>query len=276
MFQEIPIPPYPARWQVPRAKYYLGFAKRTPYCVVIPVINEGERIQNQLKRMKQANLPSQADILIVDGGSRDGSLNLDLLDGIGIRGLLIKEDSGKLSSQLRVAYALALQEGYEGVVTIDGNDKDSVESIGLFISELSGGADYIQGSRYIPGGIARHTPLIRFIGTRFIHDPILSLSARKKLSDTTNGFRGYSRRFLLHGETQPFRDIFKTYELLPYLALRACRLGLNVAQVPVARIYPAGLPTPTKISFFRGHASILKILLETILGIYNPRPRVGN
>ena len=76
-----------------------------------------------------------------------------------MRALLTKTGPGKLSAQLRMGYAYALDQGYEGVVTIDGNGKDSVEAIPLFVEALDEGIDYAQASRFVTGGRAvKHAP----------------------------------------------------------------------------------------------------------------------
>ena len=43
----------------------------------------------------------------------------------------------------------ALQRGYQGVITIDGNNKDSIEDVLRFIEKLVEGYDLIQGSRFV-------------------------------------------------------------------------------------------------------------------------------
>src|SRR6476620_6436032 len=106
-------------WQVPAYRLE-EFAGRThEYCVVIPVINEGRRIADLLGRMKEISTASLADIIIVDGGSTDGSLDLEMLKSCGVRTLITKTGPGRLSAQLRCGYAYALEEGYAGIVTID-------------------------------------------------------------------------------------------------------------------------------------------------------------
>ena len=45
--------------------------KRRAHALVIPVINEGERIRGQLERIRDADLP--VDVIVADGGSTDGS-----------------------------------------------------------------------------------------------------------------------------------------------------------------------------------------------------------
>lgn len=256
-------------WQVPSFDTLLWSGRQHRHCVVIPVINEGERIKSLLSRMAVCNVPGIADIIIVDGGSTDGSLALDALQHVGVRGLLVKTAPGKLSSQLRCAYAFALDQGYEGIVTIDGNDKDDPDAIARFIEALEQGVDFVQASRFIAGGVAENTPVSRDLAIRFIHAPMLSLSSGFKWTDTTQGFRAYSRKMLLDPRVAPFRDVFTTYELLAYLSYRAPKLGYRCMEMPTVRRYPKG-EVPTKISSVKGNLSVLEVLFKACLGAYNP------
>lgn len=245
-------------------------ARGTRYCIVIPTINESDRIRDQLVRMQAAGIMQLADVIIADGGSTDGSLDLEALRSRDVCALLVKTGPGKLSAQLRMAYAYALEQGYDGLVTIDGNGKDSIESIPLFIKALDDGVDYAQASRFIAGGGAVNTPLMRTWAIRLFHAPLLSLAAGRRFTDTTQGFRAYSRRYLTHPMVQPFRDIFQTYELLAYLTVRASQLGLHVIEIPTTRTYPPTGTIPTKITG-HGYLALIVILLRTVLGRYHPR-----
>jgi dolichol-phosphate mannosyltransferase len=266
-----PIPPAQrAQWQVPAFETPLWSGRRHDYCVVIPVINEGARIGSLLGRMAALAIEDMADILIVDGGSTDGSLAVDALQALGVRGLLVKIAPGKLSAQLRCAYAFALDQGYAGIVTIDGNDKDDPEAIPRFIDALRDGIDFVQASRFIRGGVAENTPKSRDLAIRFIHAPCLSLASGFRWTDTTQGFRAYSRKMLLDPGIAPFREVFMEYELLAYLSCRAPRLGYRCVELPAIRRYPAG-EVPTKISRFRGNLALLKVLIKACLGRYNDR-----
>ena len=244
--------------------------KRTKFCVCIPVINEGRKIVKQLQKM--SNLSSSIDIIIADGGSSDGSLDLDRLRDWGVKVLLIKTGTGRQSAQLRMAfhYALILQ-GYQGVITVDGNDKDNVAAIPDFIKKLEEGYDFVQGSRFMPGGKAINTPMMRLIPIKLIHVPAISYLAGFKYSDTTNGFRAYSRRLLLDKNLQIFRDIFETYELLAYMSVKAPQAGYKVTEIPVERSYPMNSETPTKISPVKGNIKILQILFEMFLHKYDAK-----
>lgn len=256
------------KWQVPSFDTPLWLGRQQPWCVVIPVINEGERIKNLLAKMAALKVDNMADIIIVDGGSTDGSLELHALQQVGVRGLLVKTAPGKLSAQLRCAYAFALDQGYEGIVTIDGNDKDDPEAISRFIDALKQGFDFVQASRFVAGGIAENTPKSRDFAIRFIHAPMLSIFSGFKWTDTTQGFRAYSQKMLRDPEVAPFRDVFMTYELLAYLSYRAPKLGYSCVELPTVRRYPKG-EVPTKISSFKGNISVLGILLKSCFGHYN-------
>ncbi|MDG0811821.1 glycosyltransferase family 2 protein [Cohnella rhizosphaerae] len=247
-------------------------SKKKRYCVLIPVINEGERIRKQLTAM--APYAEMVDIIITDGGSTDNSLDLDFLRSVHVRTLLTKKDQGKLGAQLRIGYAYALRQGYEGIITVDGNNKDGVDAIPRFIAELDGGYDMIQGSRYVKGGLAINTPVVRDLAIRLVHAPIISIAARFRYTDTTNGFRAYSRGYLLDLQVQPFRDIFNLYELLAYLSVKAPRLGYKTKEIPVKRVYPSDGIVPTKISHFRGNLILLKTLVNLFTGAYNPKKKV--
>lgn len=255
-------------WDVPAHETALYAERRHRHALVIPVINEGARIRGQLLRIQAAGLP--VDVIIADGGSTDGSLDAGFVAEAGVRAVLTKTGPGKLSAQLRMAYAWCLRQGYAGIVTIDGNGKDGVEAVAAMVAKLEDGCDYVQGSRYLPGGAAENTPLERTIANRLIHAPLLSLSGRHWFTDTTNGFRAYSAAYLTHPDVRPFRDEFQVYNLLFYLTVRAGQLGLKVAHVPVVRRYPDDGKVPTKIG---GLASKLALLKETVIaatGGYTP------
>lgn len=254
--------------QLPRFEVHDFDATRHDYAILIPVINEGERIRNQLRGM--SGVPLGADLIIVDGGSRDGSLDEEFLRAHRVRALLIKTGPGKLSAQLRVGFAWLLEQGYMGIVTIDGNGKDGYQAVPTFVAALAAGWDFIQGSRYVPGGIAVNTPLERTLGVRLVHAPLLSIASGFHYSDTTNGFRAFSGRFLRDPRVQPFRAIFDTYNLHYYLSIRAARLGFRVKELPVTRTYPGSGPAPSKIGGLTGKLHILKQLCLAIAGAYNP------
>jgi glycosyltransferase involved in cell wall biosynthesis len=254
--------------EVPAFEAVVFKPRATRFCVCIPVLNENGRLAAQLARM--APFFNLADIVMADGGSTDGSVASELLQSLGVRALLVKKGPGRLGAQLRMAFAWALDQGYDGVITMDGNNKDDPAATPLFVKALENGVDHAQGSRFIAGGRAVNTPVLRWLAVRLLHAPLIARAARFPYTDTTNGFRAYSRRLLEDPRLAVFRAVLSGYELHYYLAIRAARLGLRIAEVPVTREYPRTGKTPTKISGLKGNFGILKTLWKTMRGQYDP------
>lgn len=260
---------------VPRFECSEYQEKTKDYVVLIPIINEGDRIIRELKRAFRYGVADHADIVICDGGSTDGCTAESRLRKLRVNSLLIKQDTGKQGAQLRMGIWWALERGYRGIITIDGNNKDSIEDVPRFIDKLKQGYDYVQGSRFIKGGRAIRTPFVRAVSVRLLHAPIISLTARHRFTDTTNAYRAYSAEYLRDDRVQPLRDIFMTYELLAYLSVRATQIGRRACEIPVTRAYPKSGKVPTKISFLKGNSELMKILLLNAAGVYAPKETTG-
>lgn len=246
-------------------EYFDGVTSQT--IVIIPVINEGPRLHSLLERMNALEIAGLADIVIVDGGSTDGSVDSTVLRRHRARGLLVYSGPAGLSAQLQVAYAFALDQGYASIITIDGNNKDDPEAIPRFLEKLNEGFDFIQGSRFLPDGFHANTPLSRLLAVRLIHAPILSVASGYSWTDTTQGFRGYSSALLSDPRIAIFREVFTRYSLLMHLTYIAPKLEYEVVEVGSRRNYPRG-KNPTKISLIRGNLLLFSDLMKVVFGRY--------
>ncbi len=236
--------------------------EQAQYAVVIPVINEGDRLISLLDRMFALDIPKQFDVIIVDGGSTDGSVDLGKLESRRVNTLLTKRSEGALGTQLQCAYDFALTRSYRGVITIDGNNKDNPSGIFGIRIALEGGVDFAQGSRFIENGKHVNTPFLRFLAVRLIHAPLLSFSSGFRWTDTTQGFRGYSRSLLENPKLNVFRKELDDYKFLFFVSHRAPRLGFICTEVPTQREYPLSKLVPTKI---RGIAALLRVFVSLIM-----------
>jgi dolichol-phosphate mannosyltransferase len=255
-------------WEPPVFTVHEFMPRRTKFCFIVVVFNEGERIRQQLREMQAR--ASAADIIVADGNSTDGSLTAELLGQCRVRALIQTAERG-LSAATRMAIAYALAEQYEGVVFVDGNGKDGVAAIDDFLAELEQQVDFVQGSRFLDGGTHQNTPIERYLGIRCIMAPLLWFGCGFYYTDPTNAFRAFSRSFLLDPRVQPIRQIFVRFNLQWYLSYRAAKLGYRVKEIPVTRCYPADGTVPTKITSYRTKFLILWQMLLTIVGAYNPR-----
>ena len=81
-------------------------------------------------------------------------------------------------------------------------------------------------------------PAYRLVGTRVIHPLVFSIAARRRVTESTNGFRAFRTSLLRDPRIdwrQPWLD---RYELEPYLLFKAITLGYRHREVPVTKIYP--------------------------------------
>jgi glycosyltransferase involved in cell wall biosynthesis len=241
-------------------------ARQHRWAICVFVINEGEKVRKQLRAMKDYG--DLVDLIVADGGSTDGSLTEELMREVNAKALLVKTGPGKLSAQMRMAMDYCMSEGYDGVIVIDGNGKDGLEAIPSFVEALQAGWDHLQGSRFIPGGHHENTPLSRYLAVNLLHAPMVTLASGFRYTDTTNGFRAYSRTLLTDPQIDIFRPCFDRYQLHYHLAIEAARQGFRVKELPVSRVYPASGKTPTKIKGFGGMFAVLRQLLEVCIGKY--------
>lgn len=241
--------------------------RQNAVALIIGVLNEGEKFTGQLESIQPYR--HLVDIIIADGGSNDGATSPQALKDK-TRALLINTSSQRgLSVQYRIALAYALSQGYNAAIMMDGNGKDGADAIPRFIEALNKGADFVQGSRFLPGGQHENTPLIRTIGIRLIFNPLMYLATGYRYTDAMNGFKAVSRAYLEHPHLQPFRNIFLGYNLQYYLNYAAPRLKCRIYEIPVARNYRTDLRVQSKIVGPKAYFRILRELIETITGQYN-------
>lgn len=255
--------------QLPSFEYKEYFAKKSHIALLIPTWNEGERIQKELQRIKDNNINSKVDIFLLDGETTDGSLNEKFVTSMGIRGILTISTKGQ-GYAYRVGFSKVIDEDYQYCITVDGNNKDSVEQIPDFIKLLEQGYDFVQGSRFLKGGHHENTPKMRELAIKYFSNPLLSFVSGFKYTETMSAYRGFNVKMLTDDRLQIFRNIFQTWELQWYIASRVPRLGYRIIEIPQSRVYPASGPIPTKINWM-GNFRIIFQLLKVALGYYNPK-----
>lgn len=244
-----------------------------PYLVFIFAFNEGTKLASQLSKFPPAG-ERAFDIMIGDDGSDDGSVNASLIEKYGVRGIVRLDRNRGLSANIKGGLHWFLSRAeYEGVIMMNGNDKDDPEAIPRFIRKLREGYDYVQGSRFLPDGTAENTPALRHFGIRFVHGPLFSLAAGKWMTDTTNGFRAFSRSYLSSRKIHIFQEAFQKYEVEQYLGCRAIQLKFACCEIPVARRYPPRAKKATRGGFTKikpgiGHWQMIKPLIMLNLGLY--------
>jgi len=131
----------------------------------------------------------------------------------------------------------------------------------------------VQGSRWLKRNANfGPMPFYRKLATR-LHPVLFSLAARKRVTDSTNGFRAVSMDVLKDSRIDLDQRWLDEYELEPYLYLKAIRLGHPVAEVPATKTYPPKKLGQTKMKAGIGWWSILRPLVYVGLGLKRqPQP----
>ena len=224
--------------------------------------NEGEKIRRALARHPASR---DYDLLVMDDGSTDGSL-----EHLPAGGILVLRNPRNLGigAAMKQVFQYALDQNYDVLVIQAGNDKDDPAEIPRLLEPIrSGVADFVQGSRFLPGGGYGNTPAYRILATRWVHPLLLSLAAGKRLTETTNGFRAFRTDILRDpciDWRQPWLD---QYELEPYLLYKTIRLRYHHTEAPVTKIYPPPAEGYKKMRPITGWWSILRPVFLLGLGL---------
>ncbi|MFH1724560.1 MAG: glycosyltransferase family 2 protein [Elusimicrobiota bacterium] len=254
---------------VPRYGYEPGVAARHPYLVYIFAYNEGAKLETQLRRFPPASERGY-DLMLGDDGSTDGSTPPRLISEFGLRGITRLERNMGLSPNIKAGMDWYLRRDYRAVVLMNGNDRDGVDAVPRFLQKLEAGYDYVQGSRFRPGGRHINTPPYRFLAIRLVHAPLFSLAALRWMTDTTNGYRAFSTRTLRAMGDGLFSERFRKYEVEQYMAWKAIRSGLRTCEIPVTRRYAprTGGASFTKIRPGIGWYEMIKPLVLLLVRSY--------
>ncbi len=224
--------------------------------------NEGDKIRRTIAR-HPATRPY--DLLVMDDGSTDGAIEALPKDNwIHLRNA---KNQG-IGAAMKQVFEYALQNNYDVIVIQAGNDKDDPSEIPRLLAPIeSGQADFVQGSRFLPGGGFGNTPAYHIVATRYVHPMMFSLAAGKHLTETTNGFRAFRTAILRDPRVDWRKDWLNKYELEPYLLFKTIRLGYRHCEVPVTKVYPPHGQGYTKMKPITGWWSILRPIIYLGLGV---------
>src|SRR5882724_4395696 len=195
--------------------------------------NERDKIRRTVARHPRDR---NYDLMVMDDGSTDGAVKALESDKV----LVLRNEHNKgIGYAMKQVFQYALDHGYDVLVIQAGNDKDDPLEIPALLAPLErDAADFVQGSRYLGGGGFGNMPRYRVFATRVVHPLVFSMAARKRVTESTNGFRAFRTSILRDPRIDWRQDWLDRYELEPYLMLKAIRLGYRHVEVAVTKIYP--------------------------------------
>lgn len=190
--------------------------------ILIPAYNEVSRIGDVLLGI-QREVP-EADLLVIDDGSRDGTATLAKKLGAEVVNHPFNLGYG---AALQTGYFYARRRRYARVVQMDADGQHDCRSLPDLLQALDEGADLVVGSRYRQGD-APKTGFARRLGTR-IFSWIVTTWTGVRITDATSGFQAMSGRALEELVLDSFPEDYPDADVLITLA----RAGLQMVEIPV-------------------------------------------
>jgi glycosyltransferase involved in cell wall biosynthesis len=184
--------------------------------VVVPALNEAANLPHVLNR-----LPSfVAELIIVDGGSEDGTVEVARSLRPDAR-VLVQGRPGKGAA---LACGVAAATG-EIIVTLDADGSADPEEIPRFLAALMAGSDLVKGSRFLPGGGSDDITRLRRTGNRFLC-LVANLLHRTRYTDLCYGYNAFWKECAWLLSVDPCG-----FDVEAQMATRAARSNLRVTEV---------------------------------------------
>jgi len=184
--------------------------------VIIAALNEEESLGHVLR-----NLPRGIfEVILVDGNSTDRTVEraVEALPDIRV----VQQPGRGKGDALRAGFDAATGDI---VIAIDADGSTNPREIPAFVGALLSGADYVKGSRFMPGGGTEDMTFTRKLGN-FGLNTLTGILFGTRYTDLNYGFTGFWRRDLNR------LDLRSTgFEIETEMNIRAAVAGLRVVEV---------------------------------------------
>jgi glycosyltransferase involved in cell wall biosynthesis len=191
-------------------------------CVIIPTYNEAAAIGDIVKAVKALGF----DVVVIDDGSSDGTPILAKAHGAHV---LINEKNQGKGACLSRGFGYCLKNGYEMVVTMDGDGQHLPWELPVFIETASHDAPGIViGNRMAKSGAM---PFVRVVTNRTM-SWFISRICGQHIPDTQCGYRLLRREVL-----EKVSLTTSKYETESEMLIEASRHGFSIVSIPITSVY---------------------------------------
>ena len=195
---------------------------RSDVLVIVPAHDEEESLPAILAEIRR--VAPWSDVLVVDDGSNDRSGDVARAAGVPVLRHVVNLGVG---GALATGFRWALPHGYQVAVQLDADGQHDPADLERVVAPVREGAcDVAIGSRYV-GPSGYHSTPARRAGM-LVFAAVVRLMLRQRITDTTSGYRAYSRRVM-----EAFQhEIPVDFPDAPFLIALA-RRGFRLHEVPV-------------------------------------------
>ena len=237
------------------------------YSIVIPAYNESARLAASLEQVL-AYVHSQAwdaEVIVVNDGSRDNTADIirefaandpivKLLENPGNRGKGYSVRNGMLHAQGQI------------LLFSDADLSAPIEEAPKLLQALEAGADIAIGSRWLRAETqTQRQPLHRQLFGR-IFNLLLRMSLGLQFADTQCGFKAFKRAAAQ--AIFPLQKI-ERWGFDPEILFLARRMGLKVAEIPVAWGHSGGARINPVVDGAKMFQEMLRVRWYSITGEYS-------
>jgi len=216
------------------------------FCAVIPAYNE----QRLIASVVEGAARRVERVFAVDDGSTDGTAAA--AEGAGATVIAHQRNMGK-GAALSTGLARAVEEGFRGAVTLDGDGQHDPSEIPGLVGEFeSSGADIVVGTRMAN---AAGMPFIR-LATNAVTSLIVTLTAGQRITDSQSGFRVFRC-----ATAARLPVVSSRFDAETEILIRAARAGMKIREVPVSTIYG---PEKSKINPLLDTCRFLSLILRML------------
>lgn len=224
----------------------------------IPVLNEIDGLKQIMPRVPHDLF---CQILIVDGGSADGTLEW------------AKSQGYDTYRQIRPGLRHAYSEGFplirgDHVLTFSPDGNCIPEDIPLILNRIAQGFDMVIASRYLAGSRSDDDDWLTAFGNRFFTGLINRIFAAR-YTDTMTIYRSYRTQMFFDLKLQddhsywPENYLHTVVGIEPLLSIRAAKSHLLVSEI--ASVEPKRIAGERKLQIWRwGTVHLVQILTEAL------------
>ena len=222
--------------------------------IVIPAYNEEAALPAVLKELA-AHAPEH-DVLVVDDGSSDATSEVARAAGVTLAPLAFNLGIG---GALRTGFRYAVAHDYDRAVQFDADGQHDPTEIATILRALEDGADLVVGSRFAADQTSYRVGFVRGGAMRLLRLAV-GLLAGQSFSDTSSGFRAFSRPMLeFFARSYPV-EYMDSVEAL----LLACYAGYTIVETPVAmRQRGAGSASNRNLKLVYHYCRLVAVMLST-------------